>query len=81
MVAAGRSFMSWLSSFLTFSSTFGALPGLYLGASSPTGHPSVALDRGEAYVEEAGSLSLWHATLYSSDYLVAQVSVSRSEEI
>src|SRR5215212_1203107 len=35
--------------------------------------PSVSLDRGEAHVEGAGSLSFGHASLYGSDYLLAEV--------
>jgi hypothetical protein len=36
-------------------------------------HPRVALDRGEAYIEEACRLSFGHASLYGSNYLLAEV--------
>jgi hypothetical protein len=35
--------------------------------------PSVALDRGEAHVEQASSLGFWHTPLYGGDYLLAEV--------
>src|ERR671916_187712 len=35
--------------------------------------PSVSLERGEAHVEGAGRLSFGHASLYGSDYLLAEV--------
>jgi hypothetical protein len=42
MVAAGRSFMCSLSSFFTFSSAFGGLPGLFFGASEFPDEPSLS---------------------------------------
>jgi len=73
MVAAGRSLMSSLSSFLAFSRlpSEPCLVSFSERESLPEGLSE--LDRGEAHVEEAGSMSLWHATLYSNDYLAAQV--------
>src|SRR5215213_3298103 len=49
----------------------GALSGLERPPFS--GGSRVALDRGEAHVEEAGRLSFWHAPLYGANYLLAEV--------
>jgi hypothetical protein len=38
-----------------------------------SGHSRVALDRGEAHVEQARRLSFGHATSYGGDYLLAEV--------
>src|SRR5215213_4840713 len=49
----------------------GALSGLERPPFS--GGSRVALDRGEAHVEEAGRLSFWHAPLYGANYLLAEI--------
>src|SRR5215212_8728311 len=49
----------------------GALSGLKRPSFSSD--PRVALDRGEAHVEEAGRLSFWHAPLYGANYLLAEI--------
>jgi hypothetical protein len=38
-----------------------------------SGASRVALDRGEAHVEQAGRLSFWHATFYGANYLLTEV--------
>jgi hypothetical protein len=38
-----------------------------------SGGPCVALDRGEAHVEQTGRLSFWHAPLYGANYLLAEI--------
>src|SRR5215210_7774963 len=61
-----------LCSLVGFRGSSTSLPG---GKGLPlVGKPDVALDRGEADVEEAGGLGLGDATLLDSlDYLLAQV--------
>ena len=48
-----------------------ALSGLK--RASLSSHPRVALNRGEAYIEQARRLSFGHTSLYGSNYLLAEI--------
>ena len=60
-----------LSFFAYLVGSSGALSGLERPPFSSG--PRVSLDRGEAYIEEAGRLGFWHTPLYGANYLLTEV--------
>ena len=75
MVALGRSSTSFSRRTWAFSPALRGRPGALSGLKRPSfsGGSGVALDRGEAHVEQARRLSFGHASLYGGNNLLAEV--------